>query len=174
MNKNRPPKERYYLNIAREIAERSTCFRNKGGAIIIRDDQIIAAGYIGAPRKTKDCIERKECLREKLNVPHGQRYELCRSVHAEMNAIINAARAGVSLFKGDLYNYHHERDSFACFLCKKMIINAGLNKVICSTKDGSFKTFLVEDWIKEWQEKDMIDDEDQYGKDINNKNGLGK
>ncbi len=174
MDKNRLPKERYYLNIAREIAERSTCFRNKGGAIIVRDDQIVAAGYIGAPRKTKDCAERKECLREKLNVPHGQRYELCRSVHAEMNAIINAARAGVSLFKGDLYNYHHERDSFACFLCKKMIINAGLSKVICSTKDGSFKTFLVKDWVKEWQEKDMIDDKDQYGKDINNKNESGK
>ncbi len=174
MDKDKPSKERYYLNIAREIAKRSTCFRNKGGAIIVRDDQIVAAGYIGAPRKTKDCTERKECLREKLNVPHGQRYELCRSVHAEMNAIINAARAGVSLFKGDLYNYHHERDSFACFLCKKMIINAGLNKVICSTKDGSFKTFLVEDWIKEWQEKDMIDDKDQYGKDINDENDSEK
>ncbi len=171
MQKERPSKDRYYLNIAKQIAERSTCFRNKGGAIIVRDDQIVAAGYIGAPRKTKDCVERGECLREKLNIPSGQRYELCRSVHAEMNAIINAARAGVSLYGGDMYNFHHERDSFACFLCKKMIINAGLSRVICSMKDDSSKTFSVEDWVREWQEGDMIDDKDKYGEDVNKKNG---
>ena len=124
----RPPKDDYYLNIAKEVAERSACFRNKGGAIIIRDDQIIATGYVGAPRKTKDCFERNECLRDKLKIPHSTRYEMCRSVHAEMNAIINSARAGVSLLGGDMYIYSRDRegkemDSFPCFICKKMIIN---------------------------------------------------
>ncbi|MBU0476622.1 hypothetical protein KKB68_01260, partial [Patescibacteria group bacterium] len=127
MENKRPSKDIYYLNIAKNVAERSTCFRNKGGAIIVRDDQIIATGYIGAPRKTKDCFERDECLRDKLKIPHGSRYEICRSVHAEMNAIINAARAGVSIFRGDIYIHCRDRegkeiDSFPCFICKNMII----------------------------------------------------
>lgn len=177
MEQKRPSKEEYYLNIAKEVAERSTCFRNKGGAIIVRGDQIVATGYIGAPRKTKDCFERNECLRDKLKIPHGKQYEMCRSVHAEMNAIINAARAGVSLFGGDMYIYcenpkdHTKRDSFPCFICKKMIINAGLNRIICSTKEKGLKEFLAEDWVKEWQEKDILDDKQQYGEDLNIKEG---
>lgn len=170
-------KDEYYLNIAKQVAERATCFRNKGGAIIVRDDQIIATGYIGAPRKTRDCFERGECIRDKLKIPHGRQYEICRSVHAEQNCIINAARAGVSLFGGDMFIYHRDRegkemDSFPCFICKKMIINAGLNSVVCSTKERGIKIFLVEDWIKEWQKKDVIDDQYQYGKDLNLKDGL--
>ncbi|HUV81099.1 MAG TPA: hypothetical protein VMW21_01065, partial [Patescibacteria group bacterium] len=105
MENKRPTKDEYYLSIAKKVGERSTCFRNRGGAIIVREDQIVATGYIGAPRKTKDCFERGECLRDKLKIPHGTRYEMCRSVHAEQNAIINAARAGVSLFGGDIYIY---------------------------------------------------------------------
>ena len=172
----RPPKDEYYLSIAKSVAERSTCFRNKGGAIIVRGDQIVSTGYIGAPRKTKSCFDRGECLRNKLKIPHGRNYEICRSVHAEMNTIINAARAGVSLFDGDMYIYHRDRDgkemdSYPCFICKKMIINAGLDKVICSTKEGGMKIFKVEDWVKEWQEKDIIDDKDQYGKDLNRLDG---
>ena len=176
----RPSKEEYYLNIAKEVAERSTCFRNHMGAIIVRDDQIIATGYVGAPRKTKDCYERGECLRDKLKIPHGTHYEMCRSAHSEMNAIINAARAGVSLLNGDIYIYGTnpkdgtKRDSFPCFICKKMIINAGLNRVICSTKDGEVKTFKVEDWAREWQEKDIIDDKYQFGTDLNRSEGYEK
>jgi dCMP deaminase len=168
----RPPKDEYYLNIAKEVAQRSTCFRVKIGAVIVRDDQIIATGYVGAPRKTKDCQERRFCLRDQLEIPHGQRYELCRSVHSEQNAIINAARAGVSFLGGDIFIYGEnskgERiDTFPCFICKKMIINAGLKRVICSTKEGSYKTFQISDWVKDWQEKDILDDKDQYGKDQN-------
>ena len=92
-------------------------------------------------------------------------------MHSEMNAIINAARAGVSLFEGDMYIYCHERDSLPCFMCKKMIINAGLKRVIYSTKEGDYKVISVGDWIKDWQEKDMIDDEEKYGDDINKENG---
>jgi dCMP deaminase len=165
----RKSKHEYYLGIAKEVARRSTCFRRSIGAIIIRDDQIISTGYVGAPRKTKDSFEHGACLRDKLKIPHGQRYELCRSVHAEQNAIINAARAGVSLFGGDMYIYglvygkEAPIDAFPCFICKKMIINAGINTVICSTADGKMKTFSIADWIKDWQENDIIDDKHQYG-----------
>lgn len=169
MRTKRTSKDEYYLNIAKEVARRSTCFRRSIGAIIIRDDQIISAGYAGAPRKTKDSFEHGFCLRDKLNIPHGQRYELCRSVHAEQNAIINAARAGVSLLGGDMYIfgsiYGKEApiNAFPCFICKKMIINAGLSRVVCSAADGKMNAFWVKDWIKDWQEGDILDDKSQYG-----------
>jgi dCMP deaminase len=169
MKPERITKHEYYLGIAKEVARRSTCFRRSIGAIIIRDDQIISTGYVGAPRKTKSSHEHGECLRDKLKIPHGQRYELCRSVHAEQNAIINAARAGVSLLGGDMYIYgsiygKNERiDAFPCFICKKMLINAGLNRVISSTADGKIKIFKISDWSKDWSEHDIIDDKHQYG-----------
>jgi len=168
----RPPKDKYYLNIAKEVAERSTCFRVKIGAIIVKEDVIVATGYVGAPRKTKDCLERGECLRDKLNIPHGQRYELCRSVHSEMNCLINAARSGAKVLGGDMYIFGQNKkgeliDAFPCFICKKMIINAGLKRVVCSTKDGGHKIFMVEDWIKDWQRADILDDRHQYGVDQN-------
>ena len=165
-------KDQYYLGIAKQVAQRSTCFRIKFGAIIVRDDQIIATGYVGAPRKTKDCFERGNCIRDELKIPHGQRYELCRSVHAEQNCIINSARAGVSLLNGDMFIYGEDKDgktidAFPCYICKKMLINAGLNRVACSVKDGGFKIFNIQDWISDWQEKDILDDQHQYGKDQN-------
>lgn len=169
MKPKRISKDQYYLGIAEEVARRSTCFRRSIGAIIIRDDQIISTGYVGAPRKTKDSLEHGSCLRDKLKIPHGQRYELCRSVHAEQNAIINAARAGVSLLGGDMYisgsvaGKFQPIDAFPCFICKKMIINAGLNRIICSTADGNMKSFRVSDWIKDWKEGDIVDDSHQYG-----------
>ncbi len=166
---HRVTKHEYYLGIAKEVARRSTCFRRSIGAIIIRDDQIISTGYVGAPRKTKSSFEHGECLRDKLNIAHGQRYELCRSVHAEQNAIINAARAGVSLLGGDMYIFGsiYGKDdpinAFPCFICKKMIINSGLVQVIGSTIDGKMKIFQVSDWISDWQKHDIIDDKHQYG-----------
>ncbi len=168
----RPSKDEYYLNIAKEVSKRATCFRLKCGAIIVRDDQIISTGYVGAPRKTKDCLEREECLRDKLGIPHGEKYEICRSVHAEQNAIINSARAGVSLLGGAMYIYAENGkgekvDGFPCYICKKMIINAGLEKVVCSTKEGAIKTFKIKDWVEEWKEGDILDDKYQYGKDQN-------
>jgi len=166
----RPSKDKYYLDIAKQVAQRSTCFRVKIGAVIVRGDQIVSTGYVGAPRKTKDCLERGNCLRNILNIPHGQRYELCRSIHAEQNSIVNAARAGVSIFGGNMYLYGEDKegktiDVSPCFICKKMIINSGIEKVICSRKDEDFIVFDVEKWISDWQEKDIIDDKDQYGKD---------
>jgi len=169
MKPKRISKEEYYLGIAREVSQRSTCFRRSIGALIVRDDQIISTGYVGAPRKTKDSFQHGVCLRDKLNIPHGQRYELCRSVHAEQNAIINAARAGVSLLGGDMYifgsDFKNKKpiDAFPCFICKKMIINAGLKRVICSTADGGLRIFEVEEWVKDRQKEDIIDDKHQYG-----------
>jgi len=177
MTDKRPSKNEYYLNIAREIGKRATCFRNKGGAIIVKDDVILATGYIGAPRKTKDCLERGECLRDKLKIPHGRHYEICRSVHAEQNCLINAARSGTSVLGGDMYIWLTDRngnpiDSYPCFICKKMIINAGLNRVICATKEGKYRIFNVKDWVREWQKKDILDDNFQYGKELNLKEGF--
>jgi dCMP deaminase len=165
----RTGKDEYYLGIAKEVARRSTCWRRSIGAIIVRDDQIISTGYVGAPRKTRDSFEHGFCLRDRLGIPHGERYELCRSVHAEQNAIINAARAGVSLLGGDIYIYgtvYGEKkpiNAFPCFICKKMIINAGLDRVVCSTVDGGKRVFRVERWARDWTTGDIIDDKHQYG-----------
>ena len=162
-------KDEYYLGIAKEVARRSTCWRRSIGALIVRDDQIISTGYVGAPRKTRDSFEHGFCLRDRLDIPHGQRYELCRSVHAEQNAIINAARAGVSLLGGNIYIYgtvfgeEKPIDAFPCFICKKMIINAGLDRVVCSTRTGGKKGFSVEKWARDWAKGDILDDTHQYG-----------
>jgi len=171
LNTNRISKDQYYINIAKEVSQRSSCFRAKHGVVIVKDDQIIATGYVGAPRKTKDCFERGNCLRKELNIPSGQRYELCRSVHAEQNAIINAARSGASTIGAVLYIYsckitddaEEVINALPCFICKKMIINSGIKSMVCFQKDGSIKKYEIEDWVKDWQEKDMIDDIDQYG-----------
>jgi dCMP deaminase len=169
MTTPRISKEEYYLGIAREVARRSTCFRRSIGAIIVRDDQIISTGYVGAPRKTRDSVEHGFCLRDRLGIPHGQRYELCRSVHAEQNSIINAARAGVSLLGGDMYIFGTAMEggaainAFPCFICKKMILNAGLTRVVCSTAADAPAIFTIEEWARAWREGDILDDTHQYG-----------
>ena len=171
MKTRRISKDDYYMNIAKEAASRSTCFRAMHGAVIVKDDQIISTGYVGAPRKTKDCFERNSCLRRELGIPSGQRYELCRSVHSEQNAIINAARSGVSLFGGRMYLYSVKVDdgkiipidAYPCFICKKMIVNAGIKEVYTIQRNGKIKRYKAIDWINEWQKKDLIDDMEQYG-----------
>lgn len=171
MKISRPEKDEYYLNIAHVVSTRSTCLKVLMGAIIVKGDQIIAAGYVGAPRQTKSSLEHGFCLRKKLNIPSGTQYELCRSVHAEQNAIINAARAGVSLIGGDIYIYGENRETgtilnaVPCFICKKMIINAGLNRVVSSTPDEEkFRVFSTQTWVEEWRAHDIIEDKYQYGK----------
>ena len=166
----RPEKEEYYLDIAHVVSKRSTCLKVLIGAIIVKEDQIIATGYVGAPRNTRSSLEHGFCLRQKLQIPSGTQYELCRSVHAEQNAIINAARAGVSLLNGDMYIFGEERESgktlfaFPCFICKKMIINAGLHRIIVSLPGNErCKIFKVEDWVREWHEQDILEDSVRYG-----------
>jgi len=162
--KNRPTKEEYYLNIAREVSLRSTCLMISFGCIIVKDDQIISTGYVGAPRKTKDCLDLGFCIRRKNNIESGKGYEMCRSVHAEMNAIINAARSGVSLLGGDMYLYTAKNeingytpvDAYPCLLCKKMIINSGIKHFIGNDARGGIRKYKIDDWIKEWKKLDDI------------------
>ncbi len=171
MDTSRPSKDEYYLDLARAVCKRGTCTKVEIGAVIIRDDQVVSTGYCGAPRGTKSSLDHGFCLRKKLGIPSGHRYEICRSVHAEQNAIINAARSGTSVLGGDMYIYGRIRgekeevrlDAFPCFICKKMIINAGLKKVVCSLKNGDMKMFSVEKWVEDWKKGDIIDDQDQYG-----------
>jgi len=131
----------YYLDIAETALKRSTCLRRNFGAIIVKNDEIIATGYNGAPRGRENCIDLNYCMREKLNIPRGERYELCRSVHAEENAIISASRKdmiGATLYLvGKNYNSdEYVKDARPCSMCKKTIINSGIEKVyIRNTKD---------------------------------------
>ena len=134
-------KTNYYLDLAEVALERSTCLRRKWGAIIVKNDEIIASGYNGAPRGRKNCIDLNYCMREKLNIPRGERYEMCRSVHAEANAIISAARKdtiGATLYMvgKEVVNEEYVKNACSCSMCKRMIINAGIEKVIIrNTKD---------------------------------------
>lgn len=149
---SRRDKENYYLDIAQSVAERGTCLRRNFGAIIVKNDQILSTGYSGAPRGRKNCIDIGTCLRERLNIPRGERYELCRSVHAEANAIINAARSdmigatlylvGVEAQSGELV---HEANS--CSMCKRLIINAGISRVIIRNAPDNFTAVYVQDWV---------------------------
>lgn len=168
--KYRPSKTEYYLNITEQVARRSTCMRTIHGCVVVKNDQIVSTGYNGAPRDTMDCKERGVCLRSEMKIPSGQRYEICRSAHGEQNAIINAARAGVSLYGGDMYLFSLKVfegkeqivDAAPCFICKKMIINAGISRVIAKQANGSYKIYDVKQWVKEWQKKDMLDDMNVY------------
>lgn len=154
VNNMRIDKINYYLDIAETVTERGTCLRRNFGAIIVKNDEIISTGYSGAPRGRKNCSDLGYCMRQKLNIPRGERYELCRSVHAEENCIISAARndmLGSELFlvgknAGDKSYVEHAN---SCAMCKKMIINAGITSVyIRSTKD-EFRKIEVEEWIEQ-------------------------
>lgn len=122
--KKRLPWDQYFMQIARLMAERSTCLRRQVGAVIVRDKRILATGYNGAPTGMKHCAE-VGCLREKLNVPSGKMHELCRGLHAEQNAIIQAAMFGVSIKDAEIYC-----TNVPCIICAKMLINAGIGKRI--------------------------------------------
>jgi len=148
----RRDKENYYLDIAETVLERSTCGRRMYGAIIVLNDEIVATGYNGAPRGRKNCDEMGGCIRDKMNIPSGERYELCRSVHAEANAIISAARRdmiGATLYlvgrnakTGELL-----ADTMSCSMCKRLIINAGITRVLNRVGKDEYVTVPVRDWI---------------------------
>lgn len=149
---NRTNKQNYYLDIADAVLDRSTCLRKKYGAIIVRNDEIISTGYNGAPRGRKNCSDLGRCMREELKIPSGERYELCRSVHAEANAIISASRRdmiGATLYlvgreaNGNLY-----KDAMCCSMCKRQIINAGIDKVVIRSGEKEYITIPVSDWIE--------------------------
>jgi dCMP deaminase len=122
---DRPSWDEYFMGIAKLTSERSTCLRRKVGAVIVKDKQVVATGYNGAPKGIAHCDEMGGCLREKLGVPSGERHELCRALHAEQNAIIQAATSGQSVDGATIYITHQP-----CVICAKMIINAGIRKII--------------------------------------------
>ncbi|MFZ2445993.1 MAG: dCMP deaminase family protein [Syntrophobacteraceae bacterium] len=151
---NRPTKSEYYIEIARSVAMRSTCLRRRFGAVIVKNDQIISTGYNGAPRQTTNCIDLGYCIRTQRNIPPGQNYELCRAVHAEMNAIIHASR--LDMVGADLYLVGVEVESdepvaeiMPCLLCKRVIINAGISRVILPVLPKGFRYVDVDDWTIE-------------------------
>ena len=143
----RKSKTDYYLSIADAVSRRSTCIRRQYGAVIVKDDEIISTGYNGAPRGRRNCIDCGECERERLKVPHGERYELCRSVHAEANAIISAPRRemiGATMYLSGRETGEALEHAECCEMCKRFIINAGIARVV--TADGETS---VRDWIYE-------------------------
>lgn len=151
----RRDKINYYLDIAETVLERGTCLRRNFGAIIVKDDQIISTGYVGAPRGRLNCCDMGECMREQMNIPRGQRYEMCRSVHAEANAIIHAART--DMLGSTLYLVGREKASGEyvknanpCAMCKRLIINAGISNVIVRDDKDNFRNAVVlDEWISQ-------------------------
>ncbi|MBN1044193.1 cytidine deaminase [Clostridium botulinum] len=146
-------KENYYLDIAETVLERGTCLRRNYGSIIVKNDEIISTGYTGAPRGRKNCIDINSCIREKLQVPRGTHYELCRSVHSEANAIISASRrdmigATLYLVGRDVKTREYVENANSCSMCKRLIINAGISYVVIRKDKEDYLKIDVEDWIK--------------------------
>ena len=157
LKRDRPSREEHFFHRAKTAAERSSCLRRKVGAVIINNDGVeLSSGYVGSPRGVEHCLEIGKCLRAELGIKSGSNYELYRSVHAEQNAIINAARIGVSILGGNIYIYsekisgaYHddEEDSGEidgpCIICKKEIINAGLLEVHMKEEGVGEKTYTI-------------------------------
>ena len=120
-------KENYYLNIAQTVLERATCLRRVFGAIIVKNDEIISTGYNGAPRGRRNCVDMGLCTREAMQVPRGERYELCRSVHAETGELLH--------------------DATSCAMCRRLVINAGLSKVVIRNTETEYSVVDVQDWV---------------------------
>ena len=141
MSIKRKSKDEYYLNIAEAVLERSTCLRRKYGAVIVKDDEIISTGYNGSPRGDVNCCDVGSCFRQHENIPHGERYEACKSLHAEMNAIISASRRdmiGSTLYLAGIEADGSPVDDIApCSICQRLIINAGIQFVVTRKVDGS-------------------------------------
>lgn len=148
----RRDKINYYLDLAQVVAQRCTCLRRHYGAVIVNHDQVVSTGYVGAPRGRANCTDLGACVRQQRNIPRGEHYEICRSVHAEMNAIIAAARE--DMLGGTLYLVGQEmpsgdyvREAAPCTMCKRMIINAGITRVIIRDDRDSYRFIDVQTWV---------------------------
>lgn len=149
----RTDKENYYLDIAETVLERGTCLRRNFGAIIVHNDEIVSSGYSGAPRGRRNCIDTGVCVRESLNIPRGERYELCRSVHAEANAIISASRrdmigSTLYLVGRDMKTGDYVENASPCSMCKRLVINAGIARVVARNTKDSFSSVYVDEWVE--------------------------
>ena len=149
----RVDKNNYYLDIAETVIERGTCLRRNFGAIIVKNDEIVSTGYSGAPRGRKNCSDLGFGMREQLKIPRGERYELCRSVHAEANCIISAARR--DMIGGTLYLAGKDAktgelvpNASSCAMCKRQVINAGIDKVVIRNTPTEYTVVDVKEWIE--------------------------
>ena len=150
----RRDKVNYYLDLAEMVSQRGTCLRRNYGAVIVKNDEVISTGYVGAPRGRQNCSDMGFCIRQKMKVPRGERYELCRSVHAEANAIISAPRRemiGSSLYlvgkEADTGEY--VKNASSCSMCKRMVINAGIEKVYIRDTKDEYRVVDVKDWVED-------------------------
>lgn len=148
----RRDKHNYYLDIAETVLERGTCIRRNYGSIIVKNDEIISTGYTGAPRGRKNCIDMGFCMREHMNVPRGEKYELCRSVHSEANAIISAPRrdmigATLYLVGKDAKTRELVKNANSCAMCKRLIINSGIERVVVRDTHDDYRIVEVSEWI---------------------------
>lgn len=152
MVEKRPGKDEYYLGIAKAVCKRSPCIRRRFGAIVVKNDAVVSTGYNGPARGVVNCLQ-VGCLKDELEIPSYKGYDYCPAVHAEENAVINAARHGVSVLEGDLYLYGQKYDSGEifegkpCDRCKRTIINAGIRTLITKRPDGTILKENVKDWI---------------------------
>lgn len=158
----RPSKDRYYLGIAEAVSRRGTCLRRRYGAVLVNQDEIKGTGYVGSPRGAQNCIDKGFCPRQKAGIPPGERYDECNGVHAEQNIIISVARS--EAIGGTLYlfgeNLEEEDSHFqfgVCRLCKRMIVNAGINLVITGNLAGDILRYHVEDWLTDGSLEIKID-----------------
>ncbi len=148
----RRDKHNYYLDMADVARERGTCLRRNFGAVIVKNDVIVSTGYVGAPRGRANCCDLGTCVRQQMKIPRGERYEFCRSVHAEANAIINASReqmlgATLYLVGRDAQTDELVHDANCCTMCKRMIINAGIERVIVRRDNDTYEPIEVQTWI---------------------------
>ena len=151
---DRRDKTNYYLDMAQVALERGTCLRRNFGAVIVKNNVIVSTGYTGAPRGRANCIDIGTCIRQKMGIPRGERYEFCRSVHAEMNAIIAAPRdqmigATLYLVGRDMSTGKIMSDANSCTMCKRLIINAGIDRVVIRNTEREHSVVRVEDWVRE-------------------------
>lgn len=157
----RRDKINYYLDLAEIVSQRTTCLRRRYGAVIVKNDEVISTGYVGAPRGRKNCTDLGYCIRQEMGIPRGERYELCRSVHAEANAIISASRdkmidATLYLTGVEVADGSYVSNSCCCSMCKRMVINAGIREVVIRDDKENYRIIPVTDWIE--------DDESLVGK----------
>ena len=148
----RRDKVNYYLDLADVVSKRGTCLRRRYGAVIVKNDEVISTGYVGAPRGRMNCSDLGFCIRQQMNIPRGERYELCRSVHAEANAIISAERekmigSTIYLSGREVSTGEYIMKSNSCSMCKRMIINAGIETVIVRDTENEYRVIQVQDWI---------------------------
>jgi len=152
MTLTRRDKSNYYLDIAEVVSKRGTCVRRHFGAVIVKEDEVISTGYVGAPRGRKNCTDMGSCVREEKKIARGERYELCRSVHAEANAIISASRrdmlgSSMYLVGIDVATGNYVENANSCAMCKRLIINAGISNIIVRDNKNDYRIINVSDWV---------------------------